>query len=410
MARRLRIVVPVALAALFLFGGWALRNKLAADRQGQWVRATRGDLVTGFEVTGTLASVSSERIGPPPLEDVWDFKISRLAREGTEVKKGEPVLAFDTSELQRRLDEKTAEADESRKQIEKERSSLELQTEDERLRLSEAEARLRKTALKLEAPAEIGQINERRAVEIDHAIAQREAASLRARIEAMERAAHARIALLESKRAQAEAVVARTREAIERMTVRAPRDGTIVYITDWRGEKNKEGDNVWKAERVIEIPDLTRMQAEGEVDEVDAGRVAIGQRVTLRLDAHPDEEFHGTITSAGRTVQRKRGTQDPLKVLRVEIKLDRTDPAKMRPGMRFQGTIELGRVKNAVLIPREAVFLGADGPFVQRRDALDVDAVPVKLGRENDKFVEVLEGLAAGDRVLVASQDEEEPS
>jgi HlyD family secretion protein len=150
------------------------------------------------------------------------------------------------------------------------------------------------------------------------------------------------------------------------------------------------------------------MKAEGEVDEVDAGRVAIGQRVTLRLDAHPDEEFHGTITSAGRTVQRKRGTQDPLKVLRVDIRLDKTDPAKMRPGMRFQGTIELGRVKNAVLIPREAVFLGPNGPFANRRGALKVEQIPLRLGGENDKFIEVLRGLDAGDRVLVSKGKEQE--
>jgi multidrug efflux pump subunit AcrA (membrane-fusion protein) len=129
--------------------------------------------------------------------------------------------------------------------------------------------------------------------------------------------------------------------------------------------------------------------------------VAVGQRVTLRLDAHPDDELHGTITSAGLTVQRKRGTQDPLKVLRVEIRLDKTDPAKMRPGMRFQGLIELGRVRNAVLIPREAVFLSSRGPYIQRRTALRVEQVPLTLGRENDQSVEVLKGLAEGDRVLV---------
>jgi len=162
---------------------------------------------------------------------------------------------------------------------------------------------------------------------------------------------------------------------------------------------------------VVEIPDLARMKAEGEVDEQDAGRVAVGQRVTLRLDAHPDEELHGTITTAARTVQRKRGTQDPIKVLRVDIKLDKTDPAKMRPGMRFQGTIELGRVKNAVLIPREAVLVATEGPYVYRRGALDVDRVAVKLGRENDKFVEVVNGLDAGDRMLVAKEkDAEEKS
>ncbi|MGN6186789.1 MAG: efflux RND transporter periplasmic adaptor subunit [Thermoanaerobaculia bacterium] len=405
---KLRFAIPLAIVVLFLFGGWSLRNKLAADRQGQWVHAKRADLVTGFEVSGTLASVSSESLGPPQLPDVWQFKIAMLAPEGSEVKKGQPVLAFDTSELQRKLEEKSAVADESRKQIEKERNDLSLNTKDERLKLAEAEARLRKAALKLEAPPDVAGINAHKQTEIEYAIAKREAEAIRARVESLERAAAARIRLLESRKNDAEAIVASTQSAIQQMTRMSSRDGTVVYITNWRGDKKKVGDDSWKGERILEIPELHQMKAEGEVDEVDAGRVVIGQRVTLRLDAHPDEEFHGTITTAARTVQRKKGTQDPLKVLRVDIKLDETDAAKMRPGMRFQGTIELGRVKNAVLIPREAVFVGANGPYASRRGPLRVDQVPIKLGRENDKFIEVLSGITAGDRVLVSKEKEEE--
>ncbi len=405
---RPKYLIPLAAIALFLLGGWTLRNKLAADRQGDWVRATRGDLVTGFEVTGALASLSSESLGPPPLPEVWDFKISMLAPEGADVKRGQPVVGFDTTELQRKLDEKSAEADQARKQIEKERNDLALQSKDERLKLAESEAKLRKASLKLEAPGEIVGINERKAAEIEHAIAQRETESAKARLGSLESAARARIELLQSKKQEAEAIVAQMQSAIQQMMRVAPRDGTIVYATNWRGEKKKTGDSCWKGERVVEIPDLARMKAEGEVDEQDAGRVAVGQRVTLRLDAHPDEELHGTITTAARTVQRKRGTQDPIKVLRVDIKLDKTDPATMRPGMRFQGTIELGRVKNAVLIPREAVLVATEGPYVYRRGALDVDRVAVKLGRENDKFIEVVQGLDAGDRVLVAKEKSED--
>ncbi|HEX8616496.1 MAG TPA: HlyD family efflux transporter periplasmic adaptor subunit [Thermoanaerobaculia bacterium] len=406
--RKAKVAIPVAFVALFLFGGWTLRNKLAADRQGEWVRATRGDLVTGFEVTGTLASISSATLGPPSLDDVWNFKISMLAPEGADVKKGRPVMAFDTTDLQRRLEEKTAEADEARKQIEKERNDLALRTKGERLTLAEAQARLRKSELKLEAPPDIVGSNERKSAEIEHAIAKREAAAVAARLAALERAASARIALLESKLRDASAAVAQSQQTIGAMTVLSPRDGTIVYVTDWRGNKYKIGDNVWRAARIIDIPDLTRMKGEGEVDEVDAGRVAVGQRVSLRLDAHPDEELPGTIVSAGRTVQAKRGTQDPLKVLRVDIQLERSDAAKMRPGMRFAGTIELARAKGAVLIPREAIFLGARGPFVHRRAALNVEQVAVKLGGENDKFAQVLEGIAPGDRVLVPKREEEE--
>jgi HlyD family secretion protein len=407
-SRKVRIAIPVALVAAFLLGGWTLRNKLAADRQGTWVRATRGDLVTGFEVTGTLASEATQALGPPPLTDVWEFKIAYLAPEGVDVKRGMPVLGFDTTELQRRLEEKSAEADEARKQIDKERNDLSLGTKDERLKLAEAEARLRKAELKLEAPPDIAGITERKTAEIEFAIAKREASAIKSRLGDLERAAAARIALLESKQADASGIVDRTRQSIEQMSVKAPRDGTVIYITNWRGEKKKVGDSCWKAERVIEIPDLNRMKGEGEVDEVDAGRVVVGQRVALRLDTHPDEEFHGTIVTAGRTVQRKKATQDPLKVLRVDIKLDKTDAAKMRPGMRFTGTIELTRTRNAVLVPREAIVVSSNGPSVYRRGAFSVSAVPLRLGRENDKSVEVLSGLQPGDRVLVAKANDDE--
>lgn len=405
-----RVVIPLAAALVFLFGGWTLRNKLAADRQGEWVRATRGDLVTGFDVSGTLVAVNSDSLGPPQLPDVWNFKIASLAPEGSDVKQGQPVVGFDTSELQRRLEEKTAVADQARKQIEKERADLALQKKNERMRLAETEAKLRKSAVKLETPFDVESINERKKAEIDHDIAKREAAVIRARLASLDRAAAARIALLETRRDNAESIVARTRDAIRQMQVQSPRDGTVVYMTNWQGEKKKVGDSVWKAERVVEIPDLTQMKAEGEVDEVDAGRVSVGQRVILRLDAHPDDEFHGTITTAGRTVQLRRGTRDPIKVLRVEIALDRTDPARMRPGMRFQGKVELGRVRNAVLIPREAVHAGASGPFAWRRRALDVEPVPLRLGRRNETSVEVLSGLEPSDRVLIPRTAEENES
>jgi HlyD family secretion protein len=394
-------LIPIAAVALFFFGGWTLRNKLAADRQGEWVSVARGDLVTGVEVAGTLAAVESDTLGPPQIPDVWDFKISMLAPEGTEVKKGRPVLAFDTTELQRRLDENRAVAEQAKKEIEKKRADVKLRREDDRLQLAEAEARMRKSSLKLEAPPDIIGVKERKEVELENALAKREVASIRSRLASYERAAAAEIKLLESKQRTAEAIVARSESAIQQMTVIAPRDGTVVYIADQRGEKKKVGDTVWKGLRAIEIPDLHRMKANGEVDEADAGKIAIGQRVTLRLDAHPDDEFHGTIVKASRIVQQQTGTKNPVKVLRVEIALERTDPAKMRPGMRFQGSVELARLSNSLLIPRNAVFMTERGPVAYRRGLFSVDVIPLKLGHENDQSVEVRSGLDSGDRVLV---------
>jgi HlyD family secretion protein len=411
MAKRLlrpRVLVPVALVMVFLAAGWTVRNQLAADRQGEWVRVTRGDLVTGVDVTGTLASAEAGSFGPPQLNDVWDFKISMMAPEGSEVTAGRPILGFDTSELQRRLEEKSAEAEQARKEIEKRRADLRLRREDEKMNLAEADGRLRKTAMKLEAPADLTGSKERKQVELDYSLSRQETTQIRSRLDDLERAANAEIALLESKQRSAVAIVAETQDGIRHMTILAPRSGTVVYTTSRRGDKKKVGDSCWRMERVIEIPDLNRLVAQGDLDEVDAGKAAVGQRVKFHLDAHPDEEFRGTIRTAAKTVQQQQGTTDPLKVLRVEIALDRSDAATMRPGMRFQGTVELGRVPNAVLLPRSAVFSTLRGPVAYRRGLFKVETVSLRLGRQNAESVEVLSGLRPGDRIMVPTHDGKE--
>ena len=403
------LAIVIAVAAVLTAAGWT-RNKLAADRQGEWVRVTRGDLVSGIDITGTLAAVDSGSFGPPQVADTWDFKISMLAPEGADIKKGQPVMSFDTTKLRERLDEKSAESEQARKEIEKKRADLALRREDERLQLADAEARARKAELKLERSSDIVSVKERKQVELDFEVAKNEAKSIRLRIASLERAASAEIALLTSKQQHAAAIVTDMQTAIEKMTVIAPRNGTIVYVTNWRGDKKKVGDSVWRMERVVEIPDLARMMAKGEVDESDAGKVAVGQRVTLTLDAHPDEELHGTIKETARTVQRQQGSSNRLKILRVDIVLDKTDPAKMRPGMRFHGTVELSRAKNAVLVPRTAVYLSPRGPVAYRRGLFSVTTVPLRLGTQNEKSIEVLSGLDAKDRVLVPKAEEEKKS
>src|SRR4051795_6676153 len=107
--RRTILAAVIAVAAVLTAAGWT-RNKVAADRQGEGVRVTRGDLVSGIDISGTLAAVDSGSFGPPQVSNTWEFKISMLAPEGADIKKGQPVMAFDTSELRKRLDEKSAEA------------------------------------------------------------------------------------------------------------------------------------------------------------------------------------------------------------------------------------------------------------------------------------------------------------
>jgi HlyD family secretion protein len=149
---------------------------------------------------------------------------------------------------------------------------------------------------------------------------------------------------------------------------------------------------------VLELPDLNAMMGKGEVDEADAGKVEVGQVFRIRLDAHPDLEYTGTVGSIWQTVQQK-SWRNPVKVVRLDLELDEPDPMRMRPGMRFRGKVETGRIPDALLIPAAAVFPSADGPTVYRKTLLGHERIGVTLGERNDEYVQVLDGLDEGDRV-----------
>lgn len=396
-------------AALLVLGaaGWWTGRASMGDR-ADWVDVSRDDLVLAVEVEGTLKALDSEQLGPPQIQDIWDFKISRLVPEGADVKKGEPVLGFDVSDLERKLEEQSAEAASAQKEIEKREIDLAIKGRDDELRLAEAQARRRKAALKVDRPGELGSAIELRQARLDLEVADKEIAYLTGRMASDRRAGDAELGTLRQKRDRAAQKVREIEDAIRAMTLLAPSNGTVVYVSNWRDEKKKVGDTCWRGEKVLEIPDLGRMKAVGEVDEADAGRLLTRQRVTLQLDAHPDVEFTGTVKSIWGAVQ-KKSWRNPQKVVRLDIGLDRTDTQRMRPGMRFRGKIETGRVPGALLIPAEAVFPTPAGPIAYRRTRLGYENVRLVLGQRNDKFVEVREGLTAGDRVsrsrLAAAKD-----
>lgn len=401
-----RLVLIGALLAATLVGLWAFANDGAAGSGGsEWAQVRREDLVVGAEVTGTLQAVQSTLLGPPQLADVWDYKISFMAPEGKTVQAGEPVLGFDTSDLESRLLERAASRDSAEKELEKRVTDLEIRRGEEEMLLAEAQAKLRRSALKAGVPPELVAANELRETRTDVNLAQREILFRQDRLRLFDEQGRAELEALRKKRDLAAARVRETQAAIQRMTVTAPREGTVVYVTD-RGEKKKIGDSCWRGEKVIEIPDLRRMRAEGQIDEADAGRVDRGQRVTLKLDAHPDILFAGRVEAIRDSVQRKsRG--NPLKVVEVTIDLDQTDPQRMSPGMRFVGNVEVERVARALVIPAEAVFSRPDGPVVYRESG---DEARPRLGRRNGRFVEVLSGLRDGDRVALRDPEAEEGS
>ncbi|MCM2255035.1 MAG: efflux RND transporter periplasmic adaptor subunit [Vicinamibacteria bacterium] len=387
-----------ALAAASLLAAVAWANGSPA-RELPTAVVARGVLVQTADVEGEIASAASLDLGPPAVPDVWEYKIAFLAAEGTAVKDGEPVVRFDPAPLQRQLDQKQAEFDEAAQKIERGR----LESQDKRreldLQLAEARSRLQKAQMKADVPDELRSRNEAQAAALELELAHKEVASLQERRAAVDAAETASLRSLISQRDRAAARVAALETSIERMTVRAPQAGIVIYKTGWRDQKRKVGDSVWWGEKLVALPDLSRLRGEGDVDEADGGAIAAGQPVTLRLEALPDRDFEARVTRIGRAVRRK-SPRVPSRVFRVELAFASHDPA-LRPAMRFRGEIETARHEGVLQVPREAVFLRAAGPVVHVRGWRGYNTVPVELGRIGRGRVEVLAGLAAGDVVAL---------
>ena len=366
------------------------------------VRVRIEDLVMTVETEGELRAVRTTDIGPPQVKDFYDFKIAFLVPESAPVKKGQPIIGFDTQLLQRNLEEKEAEFAEASKQIERREIELRMQVRDLELELAEAEARLGKGRLKDDIPEDLRGRIEARVARLDLEEAQRQVDRLGVKLTSTRAAGEADLRSLRSKRDRAKGRVEELRGAIEAMTIKAPQDGVVIYKTGWRDEKKKVGDSAWSAEKVLELPDLLEMKAEAQVDEPDAGHVAVGQKVILRLDARPDLDFTGRVKSIGSTVSRK-SWRVPTKVYRLEVSLDKTDPLVMRPAMRFRGEIETVRTPSLLLAPRDVIFLRPSGPVVWVKKRSGYVETPVTLGRSNNRLVEVLSGVSEGD--LLSSTD-----
>jgi multidrug efflux pump subunit AcrA (membrane-fusion protein) len=242
--RSRRAVAVVAMAVVALAGVSALAARRGPGDLFDPVTAKREDLVLTVDIEGELAAVRSTDIGAPPVTEV-EFKISLLAPEGSAVKKGQPILGFDTEALRRQLVDKQAELAEFTKKVEQKEVDLRFKLMDLEQQVAQSEADLGKAQLKADVPAELMGRVELEKARLDHRGRQRDVENLQAERRATLSLGEAELRSLRNQRDRARGRVEALQAAIEKMTVKAPQDGIVVYRTNWRDENKKVGDSMW---------------------------------------------------------------------------------------------------------------------------------------------------------------------
>ena len=193
-------------------------------------------------------------------------------------------------------------------------------------------------------------------------------------------------------------------DSVDDYNITSPIAGTVI-------EKNfKAGDKVDGASSgtLAVIYDLSFLELELAVDELDIGKVEVGQRVEITADALEGQTFEGVVDRISISGTTANGfTSYPVTIV-IE------DYGDLKPGMNVSASIIGEEIPNALCIPVDAVdrgntvtvpgpgALSADGQSVA--DITKLETREVSLGRSDDEYIEVTGGLEEGDVVLINNQ------
>jgi HlyD family secretion protein len=184
-----------------------------------------------------------------------------------------------------------------------------------------------------------------------------------------------------------EANLAAIKRQLDLLTVRAPADGVLTGLDAHTGEEKTRGQHLGQIDRDAGF------KVTIQVDEFYLARVKPGQRVAVSIDGTPSTL---TVSKVYPQVKDRR--------FEIDLVWQTAAPPGLRRGQAVRGKLELGDEAPAVILPA-GPFLEASGgawAFVLDRDGNTAVRRPIRLGRRTTEAVEVIEGLAPGDRVVTS--------
>jgi HlyD family secretion protein len=378
-----------------------------------------GDFVIAVSATGKVQPESEVEVKSKASGEIVEFPF----QAGDLVRAGDLLAALDPVDEERNRERQRIELAAAEARLAAARAALRVAEAERalaerdaaaagaeaRARLAEALSRLARDEELLAAGVvsrEEAEASRTRAAEAQAAVDRTEAAADRARARAddVERAAQ------EVRRAEADLGASRLalQEAERRLAdtrIRAPLDGVVTETLVEAGQVVSSAlTNVGGGTALLKIANLSRLFVLLAVDEVDIGQVRLGQQARIRPDAFRDAVL------GGRVVQISPVGREEQKVVLFDVKVSveeggteepkRKAAALLRPGMTADVAVEVARSAGTLWVPREA--LDPSGARVRVvREGAEPEERAVETGLRDAHRVEIRQGLAAGERVVL---------
>ena len=197
------------------------------------------------------------------------------------------------------------------------------------------------------------------------------------------------------------------REELEKMTVKAPSPGLVIYGSGnwWERDRVFVGGLAYRKRILFTLPDVSRMQVTALVNEVDLPKVELGQKTTISIESLPHLKPKGTVEKIAALANRQRWYMGNVKEFDVDISIEEMEE-DLKPGISAKVEIVVDTLKDVIYVPLEAIFEREGQEICYVAASEKFIARPVKTGKSNNDFVEIKEGLKAGEKVALFSPEE----
>ena len=374
-------------------------------------RARNGDFVISVRTRGDIKSTRSATLFAPAVPGL---RILRLAKNGQMVKKGEVVIQFDTATMEQNVYTRN-------NAVQSAKGSLDSQTAQERdddvnnaLSKMVAEYSLesaKMTASQAEVISAILGEQDRNAV----IVSEGSLAQVKSAGNAMWVGDEASILQAQQQVSNATKNRDLALSYLDQMEIKAPADGIVNILQNFRATGTfgqggappfKEGDNAWTGAAIAEIPDVSQLYIDLKLDEVDRGKIALGQDLKIRVDSIPDKEFAAkldfiapaaslTFTGVGADM-----SASTVKSFPARATLSSVDE-RLRPGTTASAEIIVYKQTNTLTIPLQASFDNKGKPVVYVQSGKGFTMRQIQVGRQNEDELVVTGGLKEGDVVAL---------
>lgn len=367
----------------------------------------QADIQLKVHATGELRSTRTAMMIAPAVAG-GGLQIVHLLRSGTQIKAGDVVVEFDPSQQQYNADQSRSDLAQAEQEIVKAKDDAAVQAAQDQTSLLKDQFAVRQAELDVSKNELVSAIDAQKNI-LALNEAKRALAQLQQDIQSHAASGQATIALDQEKAHKARLAMDQALENIKNMQVRSPINGLVVIRQNENASGGfffegmtlpdyQQGDQVNPGATIADVIDMNSMEIVAHVSESDRVNVKIGQSVEVHVDALPNVVLRGTVknvaAASGQFFLGSGGGSSE-----VAISLNHPDP-ELRPGFTAHLVILGDSLRNALWIPREAIFEKDGKQIVYARNGNGFEPRSIQV-RYLSEGTAVIAGLKAGLEVAV---------